>query len=1116
MSSSQVLTGPTISVLEHKTFETVSEMVGSHPEGILYIGKQEHPNDVTRDRWKGHGQPACLSISTFDDVVSECYERDQYKGRVTHIDRPLLFRLVELGIEEIDSPENPFHTGEQFPRAGLVDAAENLYTELEFAGLLSSDAMRTRLIEEGLDDRAHYVAELAEGIDNVRREILSDELPETYRTERMNHVIEMDTPLDELLPAVDAVVIGGFTRFDALERDLLKRISNTWPTFALLPTRSDSGTAAGVDSGASRALDTYLDLGFSHEDHRPMATETVDQRRRITANLYQHPENAPATADIDPAGLGLSYVESETISDEVRDAAKAIRSQLGAGVAPDDIGVVLTNPSEYADQIQEIFDTYELPYTLQTELPLTETALSGVVESLCILSSEPRSIETVLALLTNPLVSVSSGGESLNHQELARIAARMETTGLDAVLDYVDDTVSATVESIVQDAMDLSNAELGSLPDYLDVLLDRLGVSTTLESDDISSKFRSRETSARNRLDRILETLALSEPVADPDIGDTADRLERALAGVSIRGSAVPEDHRIVVCSLGEAFLHEFSHTYILGMTSSHFPADIERLSFARPIYESHPDFEQKDAGEEARYHFGALLASEASICLSAPQRSQDGDPYVEADILTELRRLVDLDEITIKEPDAPPGSQEDVQRAIGKVWTAASDTQQSHFIDESADAGTFTPDQYTHIKEGVECAAARAGTTLTPYDGKLSPETVAEIHTEAERKPYSPSRLETYATCGFKYYIRRVLGIEAPDPLTREPDPGVRGTYIHDTLEHYYLSLQSKSGELLNPGGDFEARQEQMLEVALDRLNSAFADYPETSFHEQWLTSVLAGLGTPEDNEYYGPEGRTDDGRPVARGVFYRFLEHEFNEPAKTTARPTWFEARVGQPYDAGTPVEDDPAVIETPQGPVSVHGLIDRIDTVPGTAPVQAVVRDYKTGTSIPGESDALLGLNFQLPLYALMAEDALDGIETVGAAYYQVSPPTSVNSRSGQLTSQEMAAYYRSDDVEVPLLRHSYPHFETHEAFREFVEEVTASRLGELATGIRKGYFQPTVLDPYDAGCRYCDYAHVCDVRSHQRQETIQHIDENNISVYVPPMARDVDANDVVEVE
>ncbi len=711
--------------------------------------------------------------------------------------------------------------------------------------------------------------------------------------------------------------------------------------------------------------------------------------------------------------------------------------------------------------------------------------------------------------MTNPIT------ERLE-RELTRIASRVETTALDSVLEHIDDATAATINSIIQDAEALSDIDLELLPGHLEALLERLGVLTTLESDKVSSQFRARESSARSRLDRVLETLVLTAPVADLDIGDPTDRLERALNDVSIRGTDSLTDQRLVVCSLGEAFLHEFDHVYVLGMTSSHFPSKQDHLSFARPIYEAHSDFEQQDPGKEARYHFGALLSSDASIQLSAPQRSPSGDPYVEADVLSDMRRLIDLNKIRKQGEDATHGNQEDIQRVIGKAWNAVSDTERKALLDEAVENETFTPDQDNRIQRGVECSSARADTQLTSYDGKLSPETVAHIHTETERKPYSPSRLETYAACGFKYYMHRVLGIKAPDPLTREPDHGVRGSYIHDTLEHYYLSLQTELGEPVDPGGDFDTRQEQLLDIALDRLKTVFSEYPETAFHNQWLISVLAGLGTPAENKYYGPESKTDDDKPAARGLFYRFLEHEFDEPAKTTARPTWFEARIGQPYDAGTPVGDNPAIIETPQGPVPVHGLIDRVDTVPGTTPRQTVVRDYKTGMSIPGETDALLGVNFQLPLYALMIEDAIDEIETVGAAYYQVSPPTAVNSRSGQITSQEMATWQGTDNVETPLLRYSHPHFETHEAFRRFIDEITASRVGELATGIQEGRFQPTILDPSDAGCRYCDYAHVCDVRPHQRRETIQHIDDNKISAYVPPMARDVDAEDVVEVE
>jgi len=1116
MSRRLLLTGPDLPELESQAFDILSESVGTQPESILYVGQPEHPEDTTNNRWMEFGPSAGLRVDTLDNLASQCYEQDQYKGRVTHVDRPLLFRLVELGVEGITSSTNPLNTGGQFPRAGLVQEAETLFTELEFAGLLSPDAMRQRLEQEGVGDRADYVAELVEEIESARGTLLADELPETYRTERMHHATTAETSLTDVFPSVEAVVLSGFTRFDALEVDFLERIVDTWPAIGLLPKQIDEDSAPGVDTGAKRALETYSDLDFVRQHYNKPDSSTLEARRRITRSLYRHPDQSPSTSDINAGALDLTLTEPETVPDEIRTVARDIRSRISTGTSADDIGVVLTSPVQYADQVREAFEMYELPFNLQTEIPLSETALGDVIQIVCQLAQEPRSIDTLLDLLTNPLVTITQTGENLDYHELARVAARAETNRLESTLEHVDDSLAAMVTSLTRDAAALSEVSLEELPGQLDALLERLGVSAALEGEqELSSPLRDRELRARDRLDRILETLALTAPLADPEIGDSVDRLERALHGVSIQQSTRPPEESVVVCDLAEAPLREFEHVYVLGVTSTHFPSDPERTAFTRPIYESHPDFEQTDVSAEARYHLSVLLGSTASIHLSIPQQSSSGDPHVEADILTELRRLVDLSEVTIEPADSEPGCQEDVQRAVGDVLPETSEARVHDLLTEAVEADSFSTTQQARVQAGIACAAARAGPELTPYDGQLTEETVSQIHDTLDREPYSPSRLETYAACGFKYYMRRVLGIEAPDRLTREPDASDRGSYIHDVLEHYYLSLQTGDSEPVHPGGDFETRQQQLLDIALERLDEAFDGRTQTAFQEEWLTSVLAGLGTPDTNPYYGPH-KTQDGRPVARGLFYRFLNHEADEPAKTTARPTWFEGRIGNPYDAGTPLSDDPAEIETPHGSVPIHGLIDRVETVPGTDPTQVVVRDYKTGSSIPSESEALSGLKFQLQLYALMAEDALDDVEVVGGAYYQVSPPSSVNSRSGLLTSQEMAAYHGSDDVDTPLLRHSYPYFETHEAFRRFIEETTPQRLGELASGITEGQFHPTVLDPSDAGCRYCDYAHVCDIRSHQRKEVIETIDDTGESAYVPLKARGHDLEDVVEVE
>ncbi len=1116
MAFRRLLTGPTLPRLEHEAFRTLSGSTGTQPESVLYIGETEQPEDEIRKRWKRYGSSACLRLDTFDNLVSDCYERGQYKGRVTNIDQPLLFRLIELGVEEIDSPTNPFHTGDRFPRAGLIDEARSIYTELEFAGLLTPEAMRKRLTEIGIGDRALHIGEVAEGVETAREIILTDGIRETYRTERMHHVTIMDTSLEELLPQIDAVILGGFTRFDALERDLLERIVETWPTIALLSKQNPSDDATGIDAAASRALETYRDLGFSIERHSDAPSSSIETRRRVVRNLYQHPENSPTIGNVDPTDLNLTYARSETVSDEIRDVARNLRSRLASGTAAEDVGVVLTSPSEYADRVQEVFESYNLPYSLQAEVPFTETALGQVVETICQLSREPRSIDSLLSLLTNPLVSVSDGRDSFNHHELSRVASRAETNRLDSVLAHVDDPVAATIESLLNDASALSDTELESLPGQLEALLEHLGVISTLTNGrELSQELRVRESSARERLQRVLETLVLTAPMADLDLGDCVDRLERALSGVSIRQPDHSLKQRVVVCGLGEARHHEFKHVYALGMTAAHFPSDLERMAFSRSIYESHPDFEQVDAGVEARYHFGELLVSTASIQLSAPQRSSKGEPYVEADVIIELRRIIEFSDITVEETDSEPGCREDVQWALGEAMAVTSESRVRGLIEEATEAGSIKSGQQIRMEAGIECAAARASPEITPYDGRLSTETISRVHAETVREPFSPSRLETYAACGFKYYMRRVLGIEAPDSLTREPDAGIRGSYIHDVFEHYYRSLQSDEGEPVHPGGDFEARQDRLLTVALERLEETFQEFPDTAFLDEWFTAVLAGLGTPSKNVYYGPEDESNDRRPIARGLFYRFLEHEFEEPAKTTARPALFEARIGNPYDAGTSIKDEPAIVETPHGPVPIHGLIDRVEIVPGRKPTQVVVRDYKTGNYVPSEQDALLGLNLQLPLYALMAEDALDDVETVGAAYYQVSPPTSVSSRKGLLTSQEMASYWDSDDVDTPLLRHSYPYFETHGAFRRFIEETTPERLGQLATGIAEGQFHPTLRDPSDAGCHYCDYVHVCDVRHHQRQDIIEVIEAAEDSTIVPPSARVDEIEELVEV-
>jgi ATP-dependent helicase/nuclease subunit B len=1094
----RTLAGPSHALLERAAFDTLSATVGDTPNSLLYLGRSDHAERRTRDRWRAYGPPATLTVESFDSVVGDCHERERYVGRETHVDQPLRDRLVELAVERLEDPTNPLHSADLAAR-GLCAQVEDLLSLFEFADLLSPEAVRARLEAEGLDLQAETATAVAETFTDAREAVLADHAAETFRAERYHRVVETDTPLDELLPSVDAVVLGGFSLFSPLEKWLVERLADTWPTVALVPQVTPDEDAVGVDRGAERALTAYREMGFEYEYVDPEASGRLAAAR----SLYR-----PAgVADTSDPVEGLDLIRTETVPGELRHVARDLREQIADGTPPERLGVVLTAPGAYRERLVETLEQYEVPATLAVERSFGETALGEVFGALSSLSREDPTLETVTALYSNPLVDPDLPEGAV--AELGRVGARLRSPRLATAYDHLDGPLAAGVRSLVTDAQRLRESSLADLPERVDALLERLGVPDRIEVLPRSPR-ASTERGAKRGLDRTLETLALTDGHADLARGDAVDRLDRALAGLTLDADDAREGH-VVVCGLEEATAHEFDHVSLLGLTAGHFPKNAERLAFTRPINEAHPDFEQADTQQRARYHVGLLLASDATLTLSVPERDLSGDPYVEADVITELRRVTDLEFESVDHTDTPLGSREDVQRSLARRFAHETVDEYAPDVDRAADAGAFDEPRRRRTQQGVACAAARASPALTAYDGQLSAETVTELHGPAEREPYSASRLETYATCGFKYYVRCVLGIEAPDDVGLEPDARARGGFVHDVLERYYVGLQGVPGDPVALVGDREVREAHLLDVALETLAERFDDAP-TAFQREWLVSVLAGLADPDENPYFG---ESSFGSPE-RGLLVRFLDHEFEEVAKATPRPAWFEARVGEsPHDDSEPLQREPVCVQTPVGEVPLHGVVDRIDAVPNTDPTQLVVRDYKTGGT-PSENDTLGGTAFQLPLYALLAEGGLDNVETVGGAYYQVKPPTEVNHRKGLIGSDELTDYARTSDSEQPQTTWRYPTFQTHAAFRRFVEQTTPRRLGRLADGITEGRFQPTLVDAGTAGCRYCGYADVCDVRHHRRRDVVDWIDEDSHGAYVPLAARDGDPAATLEVE
>jgi hypothetical protein len=234
-----------------------------------------------------------------------------------------------------------------------------------------------------------------------------------------------------------------------------------------------------------------------------------------------------------------------------------------------------------------------------------------------------------------------------------------------------------------------------------------------------------------------------------------------------------------------------------------------------------------------------------------------------------------------------------------------------------------------------VAMLRARRSAAFTEWDGNVA--ALAASGSLDLRRAVSPTSLENYATCGFRYFCKSVLYIGAvEEPEEREMmDAAARGQLVHHVLESFFQTMK-ESGR---PGLREAWTAADHLDL-MRLLEEALAD------------ARRRGLTGRE--VYSGHEAR------MLRAELTRFLDEDYAFREETGAIPSEFEVYIPQTDVSG----------------VALRGRVDRIDRTPdGSA---AWVIDYKTGGLWGYENmqkgDVLDGgTKLQLPVYLAAAADA-----------------------------------------------------------------------------------------------------------------------------------------------
>ena len=254
---------------------------------------------------------------------------------------------------------------------------------------------------------------------------------------------------------------------------------------------------------------------------------------------------------------------------------------------------------------------------------------------------------------------------------------------------------------------------------------------------------------------------------------------------------------------------------------------------------------------------------------------------------------------------------------------------------------------------------AARAGRNaprFSAYDGVIPPEAIQIDPLSFSTSPTSPTSLEEYAACPYRYFLRRVLGVaavaEPGDALQMTPLD--RGQLVHTILERWV-------DDALQQQADWPAylrNEEHLMQIA----------------QEEFVAADLSGLaGLPATWDVVRDEIVSD---------LRRVLELE--------------RARAEEGYrPVGVEVPFDDLPVELPDGTtLRFRGRIDRVDQ--GAEGVVAI--DYKTGAFRKRAEDYRDGSALQLPIYLQAAAREFGGEPTSARAEYWYATRKGDFARSG----------------------------------------------------------------------------------------------------------------------
>jgi ATP-dependent helicase/DNAse subunit B len=534
-----------------------------------------------------------------------------------------------------------------------------------------------------------------------------------------------------------------------------------------------------------------------------------------------------------------------------------------------------------------------------------------------------------------------------------------------------------------------------------------------------------RDEAALNALKDILRGLVWAEEAVSCEPMDfrtfLAD-LTAAVEGATYRLPLKSAEDAILVADVPQARGVSFRAVAIVGLAEGEFPTTVMEDPFLRDAdrLKLNDNFglalDSSTDSAEVQYLYEAITRSREALLMTRPRIADNGTPWQPSPFWEEISRRANVRSESLASLSRPTPDAATSWPELLEVLAAEPDMTAAWAWTRDRRPGTHN--RLDRAQKVLSQRLADQNGDDAPYDGGL--ESWSTIFQEAYRpeRVWSASRLESYRSCPFFFFVAHVLGLEPRERPTEGLDARQLGNIYHRVFEQLYRKV--------GPGAQREDLLAALPEVAPPILDDA----PRT---EQFRATAWWHQTRQEILEH------------VRRSI---------NALEPISDRFSFYEAE----RTFGIRDRPGPALVVHGEGGDSfrVRGFIDRVDVTfdeDGQTSEGRRIRiiDYKTaGPSAYGNSAIREGKKLQLPLYAMAARDALELGEVVEGFYWHVQKAE---------PSGFTLAEFRSEEGVGP---------------QAAIDRVVA-HAWEAVRGARAGHFAPK---PPDGGCPdYCPAAAFC---------------------------------------